>query len=112
VTLSPRGVKRRSDSRPRPPVDNLQREVGPSYPYGGHREAAGASPNGTLSGSRRAEGPGESNLASRKESSAGATLRQIAATLNREGRKPPRTDVWHAGSLGPIVKSMEVAGAC
>jgi hypothetical protein len=62
---------------------------------------------GLLLNFRRAEGPGEYK-ASKRSAPPGATLRQIAATLNREGRKLRRSDVWHAGSLGPIVKRMEV----
>jgi DNA invertase Pin-like site-specific DNA recombinase len=35
--------------------------------------------------------------------SSGATLRQIAATLNAEGYRPRRSSQWSHGSLGPIV---------
>jgi DNA invertase Pin-like site-specific DNA recombinase len=41
--------------------------------------------------------------------SQGRTLRQIAHTLNREGRKPRRSDVWHASTVGAILRRMEVA---
>jgi DNA invertase Pin-like site-specific DNA recombinase len=40
--------------------------------------------------------------------SEGKTLREIAKVLNREGRKPRTASVWHPGTLGPIIKRMEV----
>ena len=41
---------------------------------------------------------------------AGASLQQIAATLNAEGHRPRSSSVWHPGTVGLILKRMEVAG--
>lgn len=41
--------------------------------------------------------------------SGGATLREIAATLNQEGHKPRRSSEWQASTLGSILKRMEKA---
>jgi hypothetical protein len=39
---------------------------------------------------------------------AGASLREIAATLEAEGYRPKRSSVWHPGTLGRIVSRLKV----